>query len=41
MEVANGLKVQSLSWLLNLEYDTVTFGADLKAKYKIWLVIED
>ncbi len=35
MEVASGLEVQSIPWLPSLEYDAVTFGADLKAKYKV------
>ncbi len=41
MKVASGLKVQSIPWLSSLEYDTVTFEADLKAEYEVWSVIED
>ena len=41
MEVVTGLKVQNIPWLLSLEYDAVTFGADLKAEYEVWSVIED
>ena len=41
MEIASGLEVQSISWLLSLEYDAITFGADPKAEYKVWSVIED
>ncbi len=35
MEGASGLEVQSIPWLQSLEYDAVTFRADLKAKSKV------
>ncbi len=41
MGIASGLKIWSIPWLLSLEYDAVTFGADWKAKYEAWSVIED
>ncbi len=34
MKVVHGLKVQSVPQLPSLEYDTVTFRADLKAEYE-------
>ncbi len=34
MGIVSGLKIQSIPWLPSLEYDAVTFGADLKAKYE-------
>ncbi len=41
MEIASRLEIWSIPWLLSLEYDAVTFGAELKAKYEVWSVIED
>ncbi len=41
MKVVSGLKVWSIPWLLSLEYNTVTFGADLKTEYEVWSVIKD
>ncbi len=41
MEIASELKIWSIPWLPSLGYDAVTFGADLKAEYEAWLVIED
>ncbi len=34
MEIVSRLEIQSIPWLPSLEYDTVTFGADPKAKYE-------
>ncbi len=41
MRIASGLEIQSIPWLPSLEYDAVTFGAEPKAEYEVWLVIED
>ncbi len=35
MEIASGVGSRSISWLPGLEYDAVTFGADLKAEYEV------
>ncbi len=35
MGIASGLEIRSIPWLLGLEYDAVTFGAELKAQYKL------
>ncbi len=35
MRIVSGLEIQSIPWLLSLEYDAVTFGAELKAEYEV------
>ncbi len=34
MRIVSWLEIQSIPWLLSLEYDAITFGADPKAKYE-------
>ncbi len=35
MRIASRLEIQSIPWLPSLEYDTVIFGAELKAEYEV------
>ncbi len=41
MGIVSGLEIRSIPWLPSLEYDAVTFGAEPKAEYEVWSVIED
>ncbi len=41
MEIVSRLESQGIAWLLGLEHDAVTCGADPKAEYEVWSVIED
>ncbi len=34
MGIASRLETRTIPWLPSLEYDAVTFGADLKAEYE-------
>ncbi len=35
MGIVSGLEIRSIPWLLSLEYDAVTFGAEPKAEYEV------